>query len=1040
MVAVISALLGIAINLISSQVDTNSLPLKVAVWPAVIALILVSARLELKATRSTDAAQLQNQAAKTLRSALLRRWEDDPVWQSVIEGGRLPVRWQSASPDPIRDDNYIATEHAAESDSERLGRLWIAAESPRRLVLFGEAGSGKSELLVAVFRSFLAGWEKGQPVPVLIPAMSWNPQEQGLRSWLVDWLLTNHQFLSLRIPGIVSRTLAEALLDDGQLSIILDGFDEIAEGSRIDAVRGLNNLEGPVRLLIGSRVKQSESVHEISNMFSQAHSVVIEAQSLNEVLDYLEQRSSHPARWAGVRQNLPHRDDLASVLRTPLMVMLADTIYNQNDSSHSTKRPDPDHLLSFHGYDALSGHLLDGFLPARYPAEIVDEDRQVWSHAWTASDAGHWLGYLARMLGNTTDLRWWDLRVLPEGRRRPVAIHGLTALGIAMWTALSAGILNGWAFDHVEAGSTSAVRISVAALIAYFAMLYMTGSYASAVIGAAGAYMAGAFSGTYDLAVGVGMLAGFSWRPLTVRRTGLRTAALIGTVVVAASAAIRGIGLLVPLKAELTQGFAAGFADGFTTRWDEDVNGWLASGIVATAVAWVGLRATQEERTSAHTSPPRIWSRPIIPGLATGLVVAAIDSWADGFRPSVTHAWLLAPADGLAAGLAVWWASFWAREWSGTKLGSAPRQLPASIIRPALTAALIGLATFGLNVIGYSTKTDIHAGWARALSEGLAVGALVWFTLTLHSRPADRMTSDQRIPLSEHLSRAMPVGVLALLVGALDVLSAGLARGLATGIGIGLAGMFLAQSKRRPTRSGSEKIDPIEAGIFALTLVGLIAGLGYGLFYGLVAGLGSRVAGDIAQRKQPAARVLPSFQRAAGGALLGGIVVLAAAFKDIPLIWLVVIGATNGLAWAFAFGVQGLNPKNLQAASPQALYHQDRAAFLVIVTAAATALAIASGARTMADVQNLQLGALEALFTLLTYGVTAGLIVATSATRFGRFTVLRLWLAGRGELPWRLMRFLDDAHTKRQALRSTGSEYQFRHQYLQQRIATMRRR
>ena len=53
---------------------------------------------------------------------------------------------------------------------------------------------------------------------------------------------------------------------------------------------------------------------------------------------------------------------------------------------------------------------------------------------------------------------------------------------------------------------------------------------------------------------------------------------------------------------------------------------------------------------------------------------------------------------------------------------------------------------------------------------------------------------------------------------------------------------------------------------------------------------------------------------------------------------------------------------------------------------------------------------------------------------WGRFRVAHLRLASRGQLPWRLFRFLDDAH-QRGVLRRTGSAWQFRHAFFQSYLA-----
>jgi hypothetical protein len=70
----------------------------------------------------------------------------------------------------------------------------------------------------------------------------------------------------------------------------------------------------------------------------------------------------------------------------------------------------------------------------------------------------------------------------------------------------------------------------------------------------------------------------------------------------------------------------------------------------------------------------------------------------------------------------------------------------------------------------------------------------------------------------------------------------------------------------------------------------------------------------------------------------------------------------------------------------------------------------------------------------LILGIVLGLISLTLSS-WGRFQVARTWLAARGRLPWRLMRFLEDAHACG-ALRQAGASYQFRHVRLQERLAS----
>ncbi|MFE3019653.1 NACHT domain-containing protein [Streptomyces sp. NPDC059256] len=67
-------------------------------------------------------------------------------------------------------------------------------------------------------------------------------------------------------------------------------------------------------------------------------------------------------------------------------------------------------------------------------------------------------------------------------------------------------------------------------------------------------------------------------------------------------------------------------------------------------------------------------------------------------------------------------------------------------------------------------------------------------------------------------------------------------------------------------------------------------------------------------------------------------------------------------------------------------------------------------------------------------GLIAWLLYGVALSAWGRYTVARIYLAARGELPWQLSAFLHDAH-RRGVLRQSGGRYRFRHGALLNRLA-----
>jgi hypothetical protein len=71
----------------------------------------------------------------------------------------------------------------------------------------------------------------------------------------------------------------------------------------------------------------------------------------------------------------------------------------------------------------------------------------------------------------------------------------------------------------------------------------------------------------------------------------------------------------------------------------------------------------------------------------------------------------------------------------------------------------------------------------------------------------------------------------------------------------------------------------------------------------------------------------------------------------------------------------------------------------------------------------------------LVVGLTSGIVASSDQSLWPWWVISRVWLAMRGQLPWRLMTFLADAH-ERGVLRQSGAFYQFRHIELQHRLAS----
>ncbi len=354
----------------------------------------------------------------------------------------LPVRWRSA-PAELLDhrDNISGTSPGAAGAVEAVeavdgspcldGGLTDIADVYRRvrsgrLVVLGRAGSGKTVLVLRFVLDHLGARTPGEPVPVVFSMGSWDPTGTTLRDWLIARLLRDHPNLDASAPG--GSTLAAALVDAGWILPVLDGFDEMATGLLGVALRELNTSALP--LFLTSRTEQFAEAVGVELLRRTAGIELLDLDA-DDLVHYLPRtaRPTAPAGrdgraatgWDPVLERLRTDPEgapgarLAVVLRTPLMVLLARTLYSD------TPAQDPAALLDsarFPTPGAIEEHLLAGFVPSVYgapPTAVPGAHRARGPRSWDPQRARHYLGHLAGHLDRPErregqDLAWWQLR------------------------------------------------------------------------------------------------------------------------------------------------------------------------------------------------------------------------------------------------------------------------------------------------------------------------------------------------------------------------------------------------------------------------------------------------------------------------------------------------------------------------------------------------------------------------------------------------------------------------------------------------------
>ncbi|MDH6136701.1 transcriptional regulator with XRE-family HTH domain [Kitasatospora sp. MAA4] len=376
------------------------------------------------------AAGVLAEVAESLARDVHSRWIREEEQRRIHDPFPLPVRWRAA-PEGLLDhwDNIGGAAPGASAGPLSLdGGLAEVADVYRRvrsgrLVVLGRAGSGKTVLMLRFVLDYLATRSGGEPVPVVFSIGSWDPTVTALRDWLIDRLLRDHPNLAARAPGRL--TLAAALVDAGWILPVLDGFDEMATGLHGPALRELNAISLP--MLLTSRTEQFAEAAAI-DVLRKAAGIELVDLTTDDLLHYLprtarptgpcEQAAMAATVWDPVLDGLRNAPDsrssanLAAVLSTPLMVLLARTVYSDGPGQDPSVLLDTDR---FPTPEALEEHLLAGFVPTVYrrrPATPTGAGRPC--RVWDPHRARHYLGYLAGHLDrpeqrDRQDLAWWQL-------------------------------------------------------------------------------------------------------------------------------------------------------------------------------------------------------------------------------------------------------------------------------------------------------------------------------------------------------------------------------------------------------------------------------------------------------------------------------------------------------------------------------------------------------------------------------------------------------------------------------------------------------
>ncbi len=353
----------------------------------------------------------------------------------------------------------------------------------RRAVIYAGQGGGKTTFALLLALGVVkkdTNW-----LPILLSLASWNPGAEQFDSWFDRQVVASYRSVEV-VERPLGRTYLQTLVHSGRALLILDGLDELPQGTRRKAFEEINEKvphDAPIVILGRGPARGSDYLAngESFDLIPPGQSGIVRYLRVLVAEDRIHDRQDEI--WAPLLEELSAnpKGRLSRVLSTPLFVSLAWRVYEEDENS-------PIHLLrkvqsadnDERGLAVGENLLLDAHI--RYACA---RDRLL-----SRKRAVHWLEFMAYKMQNFAldkqkrgiqTFAWWriyqvipqpviagamGLAVAPAYRLALVMPEGLTrGFAIGSTTGIIIGMMRGIRPTLLSVAITGAVASAMVALI-----------------------------------------------------------------------------------------------------------------------------------------------------------------------------------------------------------------------------------------------------------------------------------------------------------------------------------------------------------------------------------------------------------------------------------------------------------------------------------------------------------------------------------------------------------------------------------------------
>ena len=183
------------------------------------------------------------------------------------------------------------------------------------LLLLGAPGSGKTTTLLQLTNDLVnrAEQSSSSPLPIVLNLSTWDGQPLSI--WLVEELSDKYQ---------LPKKLGELWVKQQELTLALDGLDELADSRRERCVQAINQFSrthGQTAILVCSRLKDYDV---LVNRLRFQGAVLIQPLTAEQIQTYLGQAGE---ALRGLREVLGQDKPLQELAQSPLMLSLMTIAY-----------------------------------------------------------------------------------------------------------------------------------------------------------------------------------------------------------------------------------------------------------------------------------------------------------------------------------------------------------------------------------------------------------------------------------------------------------------------------------------------------------------------------------------------------------------------------------------------------------------------------------------------------------------------------------------------------------------------------------------